>query len=660
MKKTLIFSLLITISYTLNAQILLTTSHGAELRTKPSFDSEVITSIEEHRNIEVIETITRDFFKIKIDELIGYLYKSEVLYCDNYYVALLASDKSIRTVYLEKKNKIDKTNKIKISEEKLWFRNVDKIVYKGGQNKQITKFPLLEITDIVFLDHSGNKIIDANEECSLNFTIFNKGEGIAENIVINIKDINSITGLDYVKTQKVSRINSNSASNVIIPLKGSFDLGEGKAKIEVSFSEKYGFAPDNFDINIATKKYIKPDIKIVDYSFLTDGKKIKLGRPIQFKILVQNIGQGKAENVNVKFSFPNNVFPNGNSEFYFDELDAGNSKEIIFEFIANKLYKEKNIPITAIITEKYKRFGNSKTTHAQLNDFSSGKIIDIKGIESEQKKIDIKLASLTSDVDINIPVISNKNVHRYALIFGNEDYNKYQTDLGSEANVLYARNDAGIFAKYCENTLGVPKENIVLLKDAISSQMLKEIEKLSKLAFYSKGQAEIIFYYAGHGFPDERTKESYLMPVDISGADVTMGIKLNDLYQKLTENPTKKVTIFLDACFSGGGREQGLLAARAVKVKPRENTVKGNMVVFSASTGDQSSLPYKEKQHGMFTYFLLKKLQETSGNVTYEELGNYIKDNVQLNSIKINSKDQNPQILISPNIKEQWKNWIFN
>ena len=264
-----------------------------------------------------------------------------------------------------------------------------------------------------------------------------------------------------------------------------------------------------------------------------------------------------------------------------------------------------------------------------------------------------------SDVDENVPVNKYTDENKYALIIGNEDYTKYQSGLNSESNVDFANKDAVSFANYCIKTLGVPESNVVILEDAISSQMNREIEKLMKLAKYSNGQAELIFYYAGHGFPDEITKESYLMPVDISGADVTSGIQLTELYSKLSLYPTKKVTIFLDACFSGSGRNEGLLAARGIKVVPKEEKIIGNLIVFSASSGSQSSLPYIEKQHGLFTYFLLKKLKESNGEVTYGELSDYIKSNVELNSIKINSKDQNPQTLYSPEIKENWQNWKF-
>ncbi len=287
--------------------------------------------------------------------------------------------------------------------------------------------------------------------------------------------------------------------------------------------------------------------------------------------------------------------------------------------------------------------GLAKTT-SSMNNSNNTKVISIG----------------ESDVDTNIPITANNNEYTYALIIGNEDYTKYQTSLSSESNVDFAIRDAEVFAKYAEKTLGIPKENITVLKDAISSQMQREIEKISKITKYHNGEGNIIFYYAGHGFPDEVSKESYLMPVDVGGSDVKYGIKLSDLYQELTMYPSQKVLVILDACFSGGGRNQGLLAARGVKIKPKENVVSGNLVVFSSSTGEQSSLPYKNKQHGMFTYFLLKKLKESKGDINLEELSDYVTKEVQISALKINSKEQNPKILVSPDVGNLWMDWKLN
>ena len=98
----------------------------------------------------------------------------------------------------------------------------------------------------------------------------------------------------------------------------------------------------------------------------------------------------------------------------------------------------------------------------------------------------------------------------------------------------------------------------------------------------------------------------------------------------LSAVPSESVAVFLDACFSGTKRESGMLAsARGVAIKVRDEAPQGNLVVFTAAQGDETAYQYAEKGHGMFTYFLLKKLQESKGDVTLGELGDYITNEVK-------------------------------
>ena len=264
-----------------------------------------------------------------------------------------------------------------------------------------------------------------------------------------------------------------------------------------------------------------------------------------------------------------------------------------------------------------------------------------------------------SDVDISIPEGSKQNPDRFALIIGNEDYSSKQKEIKSEINVDFARSDAASFKEYAIKVLGIPEQNISFLLDATLVEMSQGIDKLSKIIKVTDGNADVFVYYAGHGLPDENSKEAYLIPVDVNGTNLSYAINLNSLYSKLTEFPSKRVTIFLDACFSGGARNQGLLSARGVKIKPKEGLLNGNLVVFTASSGEQSSLPYKAKNHGLFTYFLLKKLQETKGEITYKELSDYLSKSVNLNSILINDKEQSPQTNTSGQIQDTWKGWTI-
>ena len=78
-------------------------------------------------------------------------------------------------------------------------------------------------------------------------------------------------------------------------------------------------------------------------------------------------------------------------------------------------------------------------------------------------------------------------------------------------------------------------------------------------------------------------------------------------------------------------------------------------MVFSAAQGDETAYPLQDKQHGLFTYYLLKKLKDTKGDVTYGELGDYIAEHVSQESIVSNGKSQTPTVSASQTVAATWK-----
>ena len=98
-----------------------------------------------------------------------------------------------------------------------------------------------------------------------------------------------------------------------------------------------------------------------------------------------------------------------------------------------------------------------------------------------------------------------------------------------------------------------------------------------------------------------------------------------------------------------------IASARGVALKAKQSSPKGNMVVFSAAQGDETAYPYKDKQHGMFTYFLLKKLQETKGEVTLGELSDYLVKEVGRESFVKNGKMQTPTANVASSLKDSWR-----
>ena len=98
--------------------------------------------------------------------------------------------------------------------------------------------------------------------------------------------------------------------------------------------------------------------------------------------------------------------------------------------------------------------------------------------------------------------------------------------------------------------------------------------------------------------------------------------------------------------------------SRGVAIKAKKEPVKGNMVVFSAAQGGETAYPYNSKRHGMFTFFVLDKLQESGGNTTLGELSDYVIKQVRQNSIRENDKSQTPNVTAAASVGD-WRSWTF-
>ena len=181
--------------------------------------------------------------------------------------------------------------------------------------------------------------------------------------------------------------------------------------------------------------------------------------------------------------------------------------------------------------------------------------------------------------------------------------------------------------------------------------MRNSLDKIKRLAKVSPDKLELIVYYAGHGQVDGETKESYLIPVDVSLTSPTSGMRLEDFYAEISSCKAEKTMVFLDACYSGVGR--------GIIIRPKDTPVKGNLVVMTATSSTQRSMPYQEKNHGLFTYFLLKTLKDGGSSMSIGQLYDQVSETVKTKSILINNAEQTPELLNGPDIAPDWKNWVF-
>lgn len=280
----------------------------------------------------------------------------------------------------------------------------------------------------------------------------------------------------------------------------------------------------------------------------------------------------------------------------------------------------------------------------------------VEKVTTGRLKEEVNYDKIISDVD-GAPFGFDTRTNTYALIIGNQNYRFVP-------NVPYAIHDARVFSDYCRKTLGIPSANIHTTEDA-TKQMILEEELEDWLAMIpDREDKQLIVYYAGHGVPDVKEKnKAYILPTDVRGTNPRRGIALDALYSRLGELAFNNTIVFIDACFSGLNRDnEGVTeGTRAVEVVAEEATLdNGSLIVLSAAQGNETAMAFPEKGHGLFTYYLLKELQDTYGNVSFGDLSDRVIERVshQAQLMKV-SKTQTPSINTTQQIANRWRNMRF-
>jgi hypothetical protein len=254
-----------------------------------------------------------------------------------------------------------------------------------------------------------------------------------------------------------------------------------------------------------------------------------------------------------------------------------------------------------------------------------------------------------SDIDDPRVLKSKLNKNSYAIVVGIEQYRQ------KLPKADFAVSDAQAMTGYLTKVLGYPEENVVTLTNdhAALGDFVKYFEKW--LPNNVEQGSRVFVYYSGHGAPNAKTGDAYLVPYDGDPSFIDQtGYPLRRMYDALGKLPAKEIVVALDSCFSGaGGRSVLAEGARPLVMNlQRSLPLSKNITVLAASSNDQISSTYKEQGHGLFTYFLLKGIKDESvvrqdGSLAVGDLFGYLKPQVERIARKQYNNEQTPQ-LISP------------
>jgi len=255
-------------------------------------------------------------------------------------------------------------------------------------------------------------------------------------------------------------------------------------------------------------------------------------------------------------------------------------------------------------------------------------------------------STIKSDVDELPSIKVKRNKNAYAIVIGIENYRQ------KLPKADFAVADAKTISAYLTKTMGYPEENVItLLNDrALKSDMEKYFDRW--LINNVEENGRVFIYYSGHGAPNTKTGDAYLVPYDGDPTFIAeTGYSIARLYESLGKLKAREITVVLDSCFSGaGGRSVLAKGAKPLVMTINMPSIRKNISVMTASSGDQISSAYEEQGHGLFTYFLLKGIKDEDvvrqdGSIKMDDLFGYIKPQVERIARKQFNNEQTPQLI---------------
>ena len=537
-------------------------------------------------------------------------------------------------------NKIKNRNTVKVG-QKLIIP-----LQSGGHVSKKLIPPKLEMR-VAFIEPNENGFLDAKETGEFKIELSNNGLGIAKNIKINLKEISLNEYLKYTPDIFIGDILPKQTKIKRIKISAKNKVKKEINTFIIKADELNGFSPNPTKITFETFPFIPPELTQVDFGIETaDGTntiKPSIGTSLQIRI--QNQGKGEAKDVTFRFNTPKNLFlsPDSKTEYSFSSLKQGEFKDLDFEFFVNNKVSS-NIKIFIDYTEESTKGQFELELDIKKPQQSINELV-IRGKELQNTTIE-DVATISVDVEKNIPETRRKSQYDLAIVFGIESYKDVP-------GVSFARRDAVWMKEYFQKTFNIPSNRIYTRTDADVGQA--EFRKVFSKGGWidkriKKDKTNIFFYFAGHGAPNINDNKGYLIPYDGDPNYASQtGYSLEELYKEMNRFSSKSVTVFLDACFSGVNRNNEMLLANARPVFLEvDESYTDKVNVFSAAESKQISSSWPEKKHGLFSYFLMKGLKGDADfnkdkKLTFGELGRYLKENVS-STAGLLDREQTPSL----------------
>jgi WD40 repeat protein len=524
---------------------------------------------------------------------------------------------------------------------------------------QSAEASVLAAANLTLNDDNNNGILEAGEKASLVFELNNQGKGPAFRVTARVSLDVPNPAIKFEKEVAVGNLDANKKQSVKIPLTLNADLQAGTNAFTVVVSDANGGMTPPLKLNFQTSGANSFSyIMVLGESYSSATGMADIGAPITAKVKIKNITKGEAKNIKMNFLLPENVYAVNKLSEVIPVMAAGEEKEILLDFYADKKFILPEIKIGMDIQGV--AFTNAKDIILKIKmkeklpmseDFSGEVLAQAAQIEQKESPTETKPLMRGGGADplkgLNVKVSKDMVIgNYYALIIG---IDKYKAPWPTLSNAV---NDAKALEKTLRASYKFDHFKTLYNEQATRESIIKELEAL--VATVKEGD-NVFIYYSGHGDYKKELNKGFWVPSDAEATSTSKYISNSDIQTYINGIKSKHTLLISDACFSGD-----IFRGNTVTT-PFEESEKyykevHNLVSRQALTsgGIEPVMDGGKEGHSVFAYYLLKTLEANQGKY-FDASQLYTKIKIPV----INNSEQTPKFSPIKNAGDEGGQFIF-
>ncbi len=263
--------------------------------------------------------------------------------------------------------------------------------------------------------------------------------------------------------------------------------------------------------------------------------------------------------------------------------------------------------------------------------------INNKGILNQLKLVVICTASDAMVQEQGLPEISKGKY--FALLIG---INEYQHD--EIADLENPISDAESLYDVLLSRYSFDKDNIIFLKNPSQDELIMSLDELGRKL---TNNDNLLIFYAGHGYWDDKGKVGFWLPSDASKNSTVNWFRNSTLRDFIGSIQTRHTLLIADACFSGA-----IFKTRAAFSDSPKGVQK--LYELPSRKAMTSGILQEVPDKSVFLEYLIKRLKENQEH--------YLPSEILFSSFKsavMNNSNNVPQYGIIQNVGDEGGDFIF-